>query len=172
VLTEPRLVGQILDVAVTQAAYVGAHHQRLQQSGADDAADVGDDAAHEADQAAAHLRHLDRQRALGGVDAARPLPVAPATRLERALVPGPVQETRDLVLDGPLQDELGTQATELAERSGSPTPSSNTCSICWTSRSLAATLLFTAYLLCGSSKLPLWRLRRLQLFQQLWGVTN
>jgi hypothetical protein len=39
-----------------------------------------------------------------------------------------------------------------------------------TSRTLAATLLFTAYLL-QRFQTPLWRLRRLQLFQQSWDVT-
>ena len=66
-------------------------------------------------EGAPHLGHRDRDLALGGLDPAGPVAVARAGRLGRPLVAGAPEEGRQLVLDGPLEDELGTQAPELAQ---------------------------------------------------------
>ena len=50
-------------------------------------------------------------------------------RRGRPLVASPTQEHRQLVLDRPLEDELGAQPSDLAEGIGSSRPSSSTRSI-------------------------------------------
>ena len=50
------------------------------------------------------------------------LPLREPARLGCALVPGPAQEGGHLVLDGPLDDELGAQVPELAQLLGTADP--------------------------------------------------
>ncbi len=64
-----------------------------------------------------------RDLALGGLDPAGPGAVARAGRLGCPFVAGPAQEGRHLLLDGPLDDELGTQAAELGQAVGIVEPS-------------------------------------------------
>ena len=104
-----------LDVPVGQAPDVGADDERFEGPGPDDGLRVGDDRAHEPLQAAPHLGHRDGDPALGGLDPAGTRPVARAGRLRCPDIPGTAQEDRQLVLDGALDDELGTQATQLAQ---------------------------------------------------------
>ena len=90
----------------------------LQRSGADDAADVGDDARDEVRERITDLGHRDGDLALGGLDAARPMTVARTGGLGRPFVAGSPEEGGDLLLDGALDDELGAQAAELTQAIG------------------------------------------------------
>ena len=84
----------------------------------DDGPRVGDDRAHEAGEAAPDLGHRDADLALGRLDPARSAAVAGAHGLGHPLVAGAAQEDRQLVLDGPLDDELGAQAPDPAQLLG------------------------------------------------------
>jgi hypothetical protein len=121
-VAQTRLSGEALDVAVGGAPNVGPDDQRFERSGPDDRPGVGDDRTHEAFEGAPHLGHGDQQLALGGLDTPRPLAVARARCLRRPLVAGPAEEGRQLVLDRPLEDELGAQAPELAQLVGAADP--------------------------------------------------
>ena len=63
----------------------------------------------------ADLGNGDRDLALGGLDPTRAVAVAGAAGRLRPLVAGAAQERRELVLDGPLEDEPRAQATQLTE---------------------------------------------------------
>ena len=117
------LAGEALDVAVRQAPDVGPDHERLERPGPDDRSRVGDDRGHEAGQGVTRLGHRDRDLALGGLDTPRPVPVARARRLGGPRIAGAAQERLELVLDGPLENQPGAQATELTEPVGVLEPS-------------------------------------------------
>jgi hypothetical protein len=119
---QTRFAGEALDVAVTEAPDVGADGEGFERSGPDDPPGVGDDRADEAGERVAHLGHGDRDLALGSLDPAGTRPVARAGGVGRSLVPGPAKEDRDLLLHGPLEDELGAEAPELAQVVGTADP--------------------------------------------------
>jgi len=114
-VTKTGLRCQALDVAVTEAANVGADDERFERSRPDRGAAVGDDRTDEAGQAVADLGHRDREWSLRGRDLAGAVAVAGAAGLRRALEAGSSQEPLDLFLDGPLEHELGAQSAELAQ---------------------------------------------------------
>jgi hypothetical protein len=116
------LPGEALDVAIGGAPDGGADDERLEWSRPDDRAGVGDDRTDEAFEGAPDLGHRDQQLALGSLDPPGSVTVARAGRLGRPRVAGPPEEGRQLVLDHPLKNELGAQASKLAQLVGAADP--------------------------------------------------
>ena len=105
-----------------QAPDVGADDERFERPRPDNSPRVGDDRADEPLEGAPDLGHGDRDLALGGLDPTGPVAVAQTHPLGCPLVAGTPEEGRHLVLDGALEDELGTQAPELAQLIGTADP--------------------------------------------------
>jgi hypothetical protein len=107
--------GEALDIAIGQAANVGADNERFEGSGPDRSAAVGDDRTHEAGQAVADLRHSDRDRSFRGLNLLRSVAVARAAGVGRAFEASSAQKPLDLFLDRSLEYELGSGAAESAQ---------------------------------------------------------
>jgi hypothetical protein len=106
------LARQALDVAIGQATHVRPDHERFQWPGPDDALRVGDDLRDEAHEGAPDLGHGHGDLALRGLDVPRPMAIARARGVGRSLVAQAPEEGRHLVLDRPLEDQLGAQPTD------------------------------------------------------------
>jgi hypothetical protein len=80
------------------------------------------DPRHETGRGAPDLGHVNRDLALGGLDPPWPRAVPGARCIGRPLVAGTPEEGRHLVLDGPLEDQLGAEAPELTQLVGAADP--------------------------------------------------
>ena len=104
---------EALDVTIGQAPHIGADDERFEGPGADDGLGVGDGRGDEAGEGVTDLGHRHGDLALGGLDAPGPGPVARAGRCLDPFVAGPTEEGGDLLLDRPLDDQLGAETAEL-----------------------------------------------------------
>jgi hypothetical protein len=95
--------------------HVATDDQRFQWARTDDRPTVGEHAADELRGSASDLRHVHADFALGRLDSLRSSPVARASRLGRALVPGTNQEGGHFVFHGALQHQPRSQSTQLGQ---------------------------------------------------------
>jgi len=109
------LGNQALDVAVGEAAHVGADDQGLERPGPEDHLGVRDDAGDEALGAVTELGDGHLQLTLGGLDAPGPHPVARPLSLRGPLIAGSLEEGSHLFLDPPLEHRAGPQPSDFGE---------------------------------------------------------
>ena len=93
--------------------------------------------------------------------------VARARRLGRPLVAGAAQEGRHLVLDGPLEDELGAQAPELAQLVGAADPTEQDRLDGFLDPGAGGYSSFHGVVSSANFLGPLWSLRRLHFYSGL-----
>jgi hypothetical protein len=117
-LAEAGLDAERLDVAHRQPPDEGADDQRLERLGLEQALRLAREQLRgERLGGLAQLRDLDLELALAGAQLARPVAVALAgQRVDAALVALAAEEGVELVFDGALDDQLGAEAGELAQR--------------------------------------------------------
>ncbi len=114
-LSQACLLAERLDVAHREAADEGADHQRLQRLAGEEALAPAEEPACERRAGITHLRHLDHDLALAGLEPARPVAVAlPRRRLRPPLVADAAEPVVHLLLDRALQHQPHPQPRKLA----------------------------------------------------------
>src|SRR3990172_7547422 len=142
-LAQARLCQKALQVAVGEAAHVGADDERLQRPGTDHGSCAGDGAADERLDGTSELRHLDEKLPLACLQPSGPHAVAPALGGWRALVAGARQELAHLLFHRALDDELGAEAPQFAQAARIPGPVLEQTGMACSSRALAGILFST-----------------------------